>query len=221
MARLFVTPREFDFFSDITKELIKDVNDQTIFYYAISESRTAASDVYGEAVKKVFDDPIEIEVLSDTPQWETKNDLFSPDNVVKIQVYVQHRDLVDKGIDLKIGDFFSRGTVFYEITSINLIKPIYGQIEHPDGYVINGIRSRSTIIDQKIVHGPTSEKYSDPDAEKKLFVQQRGYSENALGQTNDARALQQRGVLDTPLSGQRQVSSKGTTSGAAQSFYDE
>lgn len=221
MARLFVTPREFDFFSDITKELIKDVNDQTIFYYAISESRTAASDVYGEAVKKVFDDPIEIEVLSDTPHWETKNDLFSPDNVVKIQVYVQHRDLVDKGIDLKIGDFFSRGTVFYEITSINLIKPIYGQIEHPDGYVINGIRSRSTIIDQKIVHGPTSEKYSDPDAEKKLFVQQRGYSENALGQTNDARALQQRGVLDTPLSGQRQVSSKGTTSGAAQSFYDE
>ena len=140
---------------------------------------------------------------------------------MKIQVYVQHRDLVDKGIDLKIGDFFSRGTVFYEITSINLIKPIYGQIEHPDGYVINGIRSRSTIIDQKIVHGPTSEKYSDPDAEKKLFVQQRGYSENALGQTNDARALQQRGVLDTPLSGQRQVSSKGTTSGAAQSFYDE
>jgi hypothetical protein len=221
MARLFVTPREYDFFSDITKELIKDVNDQTIFYYAISESRTAASNVYGEAVKKVFDDPIEIEVLSDAPQWETKNDLFSADNVATIAVYVQHRDLVDKGITLQVGDFFSRGTVFYEITSVNLIKPMYGQIEHPDGYVINGLRSRSTIIDQKIVHGPTSQQYSDANAEQKLFVQQRGYAENILGQTNDLRALRKNGVLESPLTGQRQVSSNGTMSGAAESFYDE
>ena len=221
MARLFVTPREYDFFSDITKELIKDVNDQTIFYYAISESRTSASDVYGEAVKKVFDDPIEIEVLSDAPQWETNNDMFSLDSVAKIQVYVQHKDLVDKNISLKAGDFFSRGKVFYEITSVNLIKPMYGQIEHPDGYVINGIRARSTLIDQRVVHGPTSQEHSDPNAEQKLFVQQRGYSENILGETNDSRALQQNGVLDRPLTGQRQISSKGTVSGAAQSFYDE
>ncbi len=39
MARLFVTPREVNFINDLTKELIKDVIGQKIYYYSISESR--------------------------------------------------------------------------------------------------------------------------------------------------------------------------------------
>jgi len=35
MARLFITPREIDFISDITKEVIKDVVGQKIFFYKV------------------------------------------------------------------------------------------------------------------------------------------------------------------------------------------
>ena len=35
MARLFITPRELNFISDITKEIIKDVVGQKVYYYPI------------------------------------------------------------------------------------------------------------------------------------------------------------------------------------------
>lgn len=221
MARLFVTEREFDFISDINKELIKDVSDQKIFYYAISEIKTTSSETYGEALNKIYDDPIAIEALVDNPQWETNNETFSPDTVVTIVAYIQFRDLVEKGIELKVGDYFSFGSVFYECVSVNPIRSIFGQVEHIDGYTLNGIRSRTNVFQQKNIQGPVSEKFNDPNATQENFVQQRGYAENRLGKTGDVRDLQRRGVLEEPLTGQREVSSNGTQTGAGRSFYDE
>ena len=40
MPRLFLTPRELNLFSDINKELIKDVIGQVVYYYPISEVKT-------------------------------------------------------------------------------------------------------------------------------------------------------------------------------------
>lgn len=37
MARLFVGQREADFFADLTKEVIKDVAGQKVYYYTIRE----------------------------------------------------------------------------------------------------------------------------------------------------------------------------------------
>ena len=37
MARLFITPREIDFISDVTKEIVKDVIGQKIYYYKVRE----------------------------------------------------------------------------------------------------------------------------------------------------------------------------------------
>ena len=60
MARIFITPREIDFISDLTKEITKDVRDQKIYYYRIREELTNVHDVYEEAPEKVFDPPIEV-----------------------------------------------------------------------------------------------------------------------------------------------------------------
>ena len=74
MARLFITPREMNFISDITKEVIKDVNGQKIMYFPISELKTKAHDVYNEALEKVFDNPVSIDALVDAQyQQETKS----------------------------------------------------------------------------------------------------------------------------------------------------
>ena len=54
MPRLFITPREVDFISDITKELVKDVRGQKIFYYRVREDLTEVHDVYEEAPEKIF-----------------------------------------------------------------------------------------------------------------------------------------------------------------------
>ena len=52
-------------------------------------------------------------------------------------------------------------------------------------------------------------------------MQQRGFSKNKLGETNDVRDLRKNGVLEEPLSKPREISSKGDETGAGSSFYGD
>ena len=63
MARLFITPREIDLISDITKEVMKDVIGQKIYYYSISMTKTKIHEVYDEAPEKIFEAPLEIDAM--------------------------------------------------------------------------------------------------------------------------------------------------------------
>ena len=222
MARLFITPRELNFISDITKEIIKDVVGQKVYYYPISEIKTKTHGVYNEALRKVFDNPISLDALIDSNfQTDTKIDKFGIDAQYKIEVFVQHRDLVDKGINVAIGDFFSFDTIFYEITERVFMRNIFGMPEHKDGVKLVGVKAREGLFDAPII-GPTDIAYTDADAVQKTFVQQRGEALDAAGNpTGDKRDLVENGVLDKPLTGPKEVSEKGDLTNAGNSFYDE
>lgn len=221
MARLFLGPRELNFISDIAKELIKDVNGQKIFYYPISELKTVTHDVYQEATKKIFDQPIMIDALVDAKfQEDTKINSFGIDQVYKLEVFVQYRDLVEKGINVCYGDFFSFSNIFYEITEVQTMRNIYGQAEHKDGIKLIGTKARQGQFDT-ILQGPTDISYTDDNAVQTEFYQQRGQKENKEGVTGDVRDLQKSGVLDPPLTGQKEVSPLGDPEKVGSSFYDE
>jgi hypothetical protein len=217
MARLFLTPRELNFISDITKELIKDVVGQKIVYYPISEIKTNTHGVYNEALKKVFDNPIIIDALVNN---EFQIDKFGIDSQFRIEVYIQHRDLVEKGINVSIGDYFSFSDLMFEITDKTFMRNIYGLAEHKDGIKIIGTKARQGLFDAPII-GPTDISYTDPDAVQETFVQQRGIDNDPENPNGDVRDLQKNGVLDAPLTGQKEVSPKGDLTGAGSSFYDE
>jgi hypothetical protein len=221
MARLFITPRELNFISDITKELIKDVVGQKIYYYPISEHKTQTHGVYNEALKKVFDNPIAIDALIDNNfQSDTKIDQFGVDAQYKIEVFIQHRDLVEKGINVAIGDYFSFSEIFYEITERSFMRNIYGMPEHKDGVKLVGARVRESQF-KALVIGPTDISRPEADAVQTTFVQQRGAAVNKEGDTADVRDLVRNGVLDEPLTGPREVSSLGDGPGVGSAFYDE
>jgi hypothetical protein len=221
MSRLFITQRELNFISDITKEMVKDVVGQGIYLYPISELKTQTHGVYNEAVKKVFDNPIFVECLVDNGfQIDTKIDKFGVDAQFKIEVFVQYRDVVEKGINITIGDYFSFSDVFYEITERTFMGNIYGLPEHKDGIKIVGTKTRQTQI-QALMIGPTDISRPEEDAVQKTFYQQRGVSENGNGPTADKRALQENGVLDPPLTGPREVSERADNDVAGSAFYDE
>lgn len=224
MARLFITPRELDFISDITKEVIKDVIGQKIYYYAVSEIKTKTHDVYNEAIKKVFDNPIAIDALVDRSfQTDTKIDQFGADAQYKIEAYVQYRDLIDKGINVVLGDFFSFSDVFYEITERVVMRNIYGQAEHKDGIKLIGTKARDGQF-KALTVGPTDIARPEADAVQKEFEQQRGFKENTHGPTGDVRDLQKQGVLDAPLTSTKKVNEAGAAednSHHGSSFYDE
>jgi len=211
-----------NFISDITKELIKDVVGQFVYYYPINDKKTPSDGVYNEATKKVYDNPIKLDCLVNSSfQEETKIDQFGVDAKFKIEVYIQHRDLVEKNIAVAIGDFFSYGEYFYEVTEKVFMRTIYGEIEHKDGVKLIGTKSRFTQFASTTL-GPTDISRPEPDAVQTTFVQQRGQATNSEGVTGDVRALQDPLIVGPPITGAKEVSPKGADDGTGiSSFYDE
>lgn len=220
MARLFITPREQDLISDLTKEVIKDVVGQKIYYYRVMTEVTSVHDVYEEAVDKHFDIPVEIDARIEWAPSETVTNRFGTEKLSTMTVYIHYKDLIDKDIEVREGDYFSYGDSFFEITTTAFLAEIYGEVEYKTGVKLVGKQARKGLIDKDPI-GPTDEGRGDSDAIQETFVQQRGFEENSLGETGDKRALQEQGKLEEPISGPAEVSPKGDDSDVSSSFYGD
>ena len=219
MARLFITPRELDLISHYTKEIIKDVVGQKVYYYKVRKDLSKVHDVYEEAEEKIFNPPVEIDARIEWAQATVSTGRFGTDEMSTITVWLQYRDVMHKQLDVESGDYLSYGETFFEVTSATIDSTIFGQIEYSTGFILKARQARKGLID-KIPHGPTDESYSDPDATQKIFVQQRGFAENRLGPTGDSRALIEQGKLQLPISDEpAEVSPRGAEDGIGSSFY--
>jgi hypothetical protein len=187
VPRLFATQREIDFFNDIGKEIIKDVNGQQIIYWPISAIKTKVHRVYNEAIKKIFENPIRIDALVGQPTWETRMTNFGSEQVNKLEVFIQARDLVTKNIELFEGDYFTYGKEAYEIVSYINMNNFFGQAEHDVGYKITGLLTRSDEFNPTKFFKPIDETRPPMP-----FEQQRGLPENIDGPTGDIRDTRER-----------------------------
>ena len=212
MARLFITPREIDFIADITKEITKDVIGDVIYYYKVREDVSSVHEVYEEALEKVFDPPIEVDARVQWNPREIRTDRFGYEGVYTTEVYVHYRDMIDRGIKLEEGDYFSYGDNYFEITSIIYDKVIFGQVEHISGYTLKGKQARKGQIDVTKPLGPTEEIYSDPDGIRRTFKQQRGDAD-----FGDRRELVAQGKVDNTTHTQQEVKEDTSSS----SFYGD
>lgn len=225
MARLFLTRREIEFINDMTKEFFKDIVGQTITYWPVSILKTQVHEIYDEAVQKIFENPIKLDVLAAQPNWETRNNVFGQEQFNKLEVFVQARDLLDKGINIREGDFFTYGDAVYEITSYLNLGNIYGQVEYSTGYKLTGILARPGQFDPKTFFPPRDETGQpfEKAPVQQTFVQQRGLAENKEGATGDIRQGRDRLGEDAPQTalgeGPREVNVDDTKKGNV--FYDE
>ena len=219
MSRLFITPREINLINDLAKEMVKDVVGQAIYYYPISITKSNVHDIYEESTKKVFENPIKIDALVKYEPQDIRANKFGSEEYYTIEAYVQERDLIDKGIVVQEGDFFSYGEVFFEVITVPDSNTIYGEVEHKGFVTITGKQARKGQFESKIF-GPTDERYSNPDAVQDKFYQQRGFPANQEGVTGDIRELQKRGVLDKPLTGPQSVTDKARDK-AGPGFYGD
>ena len=203
MPRLFLGQREADFFSDITKEIIKDVAGQKIYYYTVREDLSDIHDVYEESLNKIFNPPVEIESLVEWQPSEVRTTQFGHEQIKTISAFIHNRDLIDRDINIRQGDYISYGEIFFEITSVIYDKLAYGQIERVVSVKLMAKQTREDHIKKKAL-GPTSESYIDDDAIQTTFEQQRGTT------PSDKRQLVEDGVLEAPISGPRKVAPDGT-----------
>lgn len=211
MSRLFITPREIDFIADLTKEITKDVIGDVIYYYKVREDVSEVHDVYEEATEKVFDPPIEIDARVQWNPKEIRTDRFGYEGVYTTEVYIHYRDMIDRAIKLEEGDYFSYGDNFFEITSITYDKVIFGQVEHISGYIVKAKQARKGQINVKPL-GPTEEIYTDPEAIKDTFQQQRGDASKG-----DKRILVDQGKVESTMHSKQQVKKDSVSS----SFYGD
>ncbi len=217
MPRLFLGQKEADFFSDLTKEIIKDVAGQKIFYYTIREDLSDVHDVYEESMHKIFNPPIELECLVEWQQSEVKTTQFGHEQIKVINAYLHDRDLIDRNLNIRQGDYISYGEFFFEITSLFKDKIVYGQVERAVSMKLIAKQTRIEHIFKDAI-GPTSEAYLEEDSIQNEFKQQRGTPEH------DIRQLQKDGVLDKPISGPHKISPDGTyksVNGIGTSFYGD
>jgi hypothetical protein len=217
MARLFVGQREVDFFADISKELIKDVVGQKIYYYTVRDDLSDVHDMYEESIEKIFNPPIEIEAAIEWQPSEVKTTRFGTENVKTLTIYLHYRDMLDRNIEFREGDYFSYGTLFFEATSIVYDKLIFGQIERVISMKVTGKQTRINHVN-KSPHGPKSEIFTDSDAIQTQFEQQRGIPDH------DIRTLQKDKVLEPPINGARKVAPDGSNKSVndvGSSFYGE
>ena len=212
MARLFITPREIDLISDLTKEIHKDIIGQVIYYYSVRDDITKVHDVYEEAIDKIFDPPIEIDARLEWSAKEINTDRFGHHSTYNISAYLHYRDVIDRGLEIREGDYFSFGDNFFEIVSSKYDSLVFGQVEHVTGYVLMGKTARKGQIDVRPI-GPTEEAYTDTDAVQESFTQQRGNS-----QKGDNRELVKDEVIPSPETGAKSINKKDSS---RSSFYGD
>tara|TARA_B100001989_G_scaffold168859_1_gene121709 strand:+ start:28 stop:684 length:657 start_codon:yes stop_codon:yes gene_type:complete len=217
MARLFVGQREVDFFADITKEIIKDVAGQKIYYYTVREDLSDVHNIYEESMHKIFNPPIELECLVEWQPSEVKTNQFGHEQIKQITAFLHGRDLIDRDLNILQGDYISYGEYFFEITSLIYDKLVYGQVERIVSLKLNAKQTRIEHIFKKAI-GPTYEGYNDADAIQTTFEQQRGTTDH------DTRQLQKDEVLESPISGPNKVApdnSSKSINNIGSSFYGD
>lgn len=195
MSRLFFTQKEINFSHDIAKELMVDIVGQRVIYYPISELKNKNHPLYNENLNKVFDNPIELPALVNTPDNKNTSNIFGPEVINTLEVFIHHQDMVDKGINVSTGDFMKYGDMFYEISSLVKLHNMYGQTEHPIGYKLDLVTARKGQFEAPM-EGPTDVAFTDPDAVQKEFTQTRGYHSVDGQPTGDKRALYENGVIE-------------------------
>ena len=103
---LFLGAKERDLVKQIGDELIERVIGQTILYYPLSVEHTNFHEVYGEAIEKVFTDPVKVNVLVEWEGFQTTSNNLGVDRVPSITVHFHKRRLMeDQDLFVSEGDF--------------------------------------------------------------------------------------------------------------------
>ena len=75
----------------LTKEVIKDVSGQKVYYYVVREDLSDVHDVYEESPNKVFDPPVEIEARVEYQPAERRTNKFGHEEFYTINVFFHER----------------------------------------------------------------------------------------------------------------------------------
>ena len=144
---LFVGKKERDLIKQVNDELIERVIGQQVLYYAISLEHTQFHSLYGEAVKKTFLPPVRVYAIVEWKGHDTTSTNYGIDRRSSLTVHFHKRRLTeDQDLFVREGDFVLYGNNYYEITTLNEPKEIFGQVEHKIEISAECIKARESLF---------------------------------------------------------------------------
>ena len=114
---LFGGQRDIALFKNINRELINDIVQQQLGIYKLELSATT-SNIYGEALEKIYKDPVLINGLILRGNQNITDDEFGSDLSRDFQFALLRDDLVDIDLVCEIGDIVLWNNLYFEVHQI-------------------------------------------------------------------------------------------------------
>ena len=125
---MFLNQKERDLVKQVNDELIERVIGQTIAYYPIDIESTNFHPLYGESMEKTFLPPIRVHAMVEWGSHTTTATGYGIDRLQTITVTFHKRRLTeDQDLDVRVGNFVLYADLFYEITSLQEPKWLFGR----------------------------------------------------------------------------------------------
>lgn len=147
---MFLGQKERDFVKQVNDEIIERVIGQQVIYYPISLEHTNYHPLYGEAVKKTFQNPVHVYVLVEWQDDASTTTHYGIDHMPRLTVHFHKRRLTeDQDLFVREGDFIAYGCDFYEILSLSEPREIFGQAERKIEVSAKCIKARRDLFDAR------------------------------------------------------------------------
>lgn len=115
---LFGSQKDFNvLLTHISREILKDIVEQEVGYYKLSLNDTQAN-LYGEALEKVYLDPVKLNCLITRGDQVITVDDFGPDLGREASFAFTRQDLVDANTVPEVGDIVLWHEDYYEVDTV-------------------------------------------------------------------------------------------------------
>lgn len=114
---LFGSQKDFNLIRRLNRELLQDIIEQEIGYYKIS-LEDSMSNLYGESLDKVYNDPVKMNCLIVRGDQVISNDDFGPDLNRTASFAFLRDDLVKSELVPEVGDIVLWHENFYEVDTV-------------------------------------------------------------------------------------------------------
>tara|TARA_R110000796_G_scaffold229210_1_gene346456 strand:- start:3632 stop:4117 length:486 start_codon:yes stop_codon:yes gene_type:complete len=151
---LFGSNRDFNLLVGINRELLKDIIEQEIGYYKLSLNDTQAN-IYGEALEKVFLNPVKLNCLITRGDQVVDVDEFGPDLGREASFAFIREDLVDANTVPEVGDIVLWQEDYYEVDTVRENQLFLGRDKsyNIESYGSDFGSSVSIIVDCHLTRG--------------------------------------------------------------------
>ena len=123
---IFGSQRDFALITKMNRALLRDIIEQEIGYYKISLEDTQAN-IYGEALEKVFNDPVLLQCLITRGDQIVSSDDFGPDLQRTLSFAFLRQDLVDVQLVPEVGDIIMLNEDYYEVDLVRENQFFFGK----------------------------------------------------------------------------------------------